>query len=207
MKVRLLLVEDHPVMLEGLSMLLSQHPRLEVADQAENGAQAIRAFERRAPDLVVTDLSLPDMSGAQLISELRRRQPEVRVLVLTIHGGGDDIYRAVQAGCRGYLLKNARREELFRAIETVHAGARCFPAEVAARLAERTEMDQLTPREMEVLGLLAAGKRDRDIALSLRVGEPTIRTHLTSILSKLRVGSRTQAILAALELGLVRRGA
>lgn len=207
MKVRLLLVEDHPVMLEGLSMLLSQDPRLEVVDQAENGEEAIRAFERAAPDVVLTDLSLPDMSGAQLISELRRRQPEARILVLTIHGGGDDIYRAVQAGCRGYLLKNARREELFRAIETVHAGARFFPAEVAARLAQRTEMDALTPREREVLGLLAEGKRDRDIASCLAVGEPTIRTHLTSILSKLGVGSRTQAILAAIELGLVRRGA
>jgi two-component system, NarL family, response regulator len=203
--IQVLLVDDHPVILEGLAALIAQSPRMAVVAQAERGLEAVQAYERHRPDVTLADLSLPDMTGAELIARVRARHPDACFLVLTIHGGAEDIYRAVQAGCRGYLLKNAPREELFRAIETVRSGARYFPPEVASRLAERTAMDDLTPREQEVLSLLAAGKRDREIALGLGLSQATVRSHLSSILSKLGVNSRTQAILAAIELGLVRK--
>ena len=201
--IRMLLVDDHAVVLEGLSAILAQSPRIAVVGQAENGREAIEAYTRCRPDVTLTDLGLPDMTGAELIARLRERDRDARVLVLTIHAGGNDIYRAVQAGCRGYLLKNARREELFRAIETVHAGARYFPPDVAGRLADRAAMEELTPREVDVLRLLAEGRRDREIATGLAVSGATVRTHLTNILGKMGVVTRSQAILAAIELGIV----
>lgn len=199
-------MDDHPVILEGLAALVAQHPRMTVVAQAESGGEALEAFELRRPDVTLADLGLPDMSGAELIARVRKRHREARFLVLSIHGGAEDVYRAVEAGCRGYLLKNCRREDLFRAIETVHQGGRYFPHAIASRLAERTAMDDLTQRELDVLRLLAAGKRDKEIASALALSGATVRSHLTSILSKLGVASRTQAILSAIELGLVRAG-
>ncbi len=201
--IRVLLVDDHPVILEGLHALLSRAPRMRVVAQADSGAGVLQAFAVHRPDVTLLDLGLPDMSGVEVIERVRARDPRARFLVLTMRGGSEDIYLAVRAGCRGYLLKNARREELLRAIETVHAGGRHFPDAIARRLADRRREDELTDREREVLGLLVAGLRDKEIARNTGVSVTTVKTHLRNIHGKLGVSSRTQAILAALESGIV----
>jgi DNA-binding NarL/FixJ family response regulator len=201
--IRLLLVDDHPVLTEGLAALIHQHPGMRVVAQARDAAAALAAFERHRPDVTLVDLLLPDMNGVDLVAHVTARHPGARFLVLTMHGGAEDIHRAVRVGCRGYLLKNAHGRELLRAIEEVHRGGRYFPHLVSERLEQRAGSPALTPREVDVLRLVAAGKRNRDIADALQVSHATVRTHVASILQKLGVESRTQATLAAIELGFV----
>lgn len=201
--IRILLVDDHPVILEGLGALLARAPGVEVAAQAETGIAAVEAYAQHRPDVVLLDLGLPDISGIEVIERIRGSDSRARILVLTLRSGSTDVQRAVQAGCRGYLLKNARREELLAAIETVHRGERHFPAAIARRLAERSSAETLSAREVEVLNLVAAGHRDKEIASALALSTPTVKTHLRNILAKLGVSSRSQAIVAGLESGVI----
>lgn len=201
--IRILLVDDHPVILEGLAALLDRAPHMRVVAQARCGEEAVQAHADHQPDVTLLDLGLPDFSGVEVIERVCQRKPRARFLVLSIRGGSEDVYRAVQAGCRGYLLKNSRREEMLRAIRSVHQGARHFPAPIARRLADRRSAEELTERERGVLSLLVAGRRDKEIAAALGLRMPTVKTHLRNILAKLGVSSRSQAILAALESGIV----
>lgn len=201
--IRILLVDDHPVILEGLSALLARAQGIEVVARAETGAAAVQAYAQHRPDVVLLDLGLPDIGGIEVIDRIRRIDARARVLVLTLRSGSMDVQRAVQAGCRGYLLKNARREELLNAITMVHRGERHFPAAIARRMAQRSSAETLSTREIEVLNLVAAGRRDKEIAATLALSVPTVKTHLRNILAKLGVSSRSQAIIAGLESGAI----
>lgn len=202
-QIDVLVVDDHPVVLDGMTAVISQHARMRVVACAGSGKAALDAYGCCVPAIVVTDMSLPDMSGAELIAALRKFDPQVRCLVLTVHARSLDIQRALEAGCRGYLLKNAHREELHRAIETVYEGGAYFSAQVASSLLEARAPDALTEREREVLRRLVDGRRDKEIARELVLSQATVRTHVTRILAKLGVTTRTQAVLAALQQGLV----
>jgi two-component system NarL family response regulator len=204
--IRVFLVDDHPVVLDGLAMLIAQHPDMIVVGQANTGGDAIAGYARERPDVMVTDMSLPDMDGATVITTIRAQHRGARILVLSIHVNPSDVRIAVDAGCRGYLPKTSGRKEIHTAIEVIHAGGIYFPPSVALRLAESRTEEELTPRETDVLRLVAEGKRDREIALLLGLSEPTIRTHMTHILAKLGTRSRTEAVVVAISRGLVRKG-
>ena len=201
--IRVLLVDDHPVILEGLCALLSRASQIRVVAQTESGIAAVQAYAEYRPDVVLLDLGLPDINGIEVIGRIRKHDPRARILVLTLRTGSIDVHRSVQAGCRGYLLKNSRREELLDAIEMVHRGELYFPAAIARRMAERCSAEMLSPREVEVLNLVAEGRRDKEIATTLALSMPTVKTHLRNILAKLGVSSRSQAIIAGFESGVI----
>lgn len=201
---RVLIADDHPVVREGIAAIISQEPDLAVVAQAGSGREAIDLFRLHRPDVTLMDLSLPDLSGVHVIETLLQDFPEARFIVLTVYGGEDDIYLALKAGARAYLLKDAGGEVLVEAIRSVCDGKRYLPLVVANRLADRMTGTELTRRELDVLKLLAAGGSNRKIAERLHVTEGTIKTHINNILGKLRVSSRTQAILTALRRGIVR---
>jgi DNA-binding NarL/FixJ family response regulator len=201
---RILIADDHPVVRQGIAAIISQEPDMTVVAQAGSGAEAIDLFRRHRPDLTLMDLSLPDRTGVEVIETLLAESPDARFVVLTVYGGEDDIYLALKAGARAYLLKDAGGEVLVEAIRAVLEGKRYLPPGVASRLADRMSGTDLTRRELDVLKLLAAGGSNRRIAERLHVTEGTVKTHLNNILGKLGVTSRTQAILTALRRGIVR---
>jgi len=201
--IRVLVVDDHPVVREGLVAIVSREPGMTVVGQAANGRDAIEFFRRFVPDLTLLDLSLPDISGVEVISALLPEFPNARFLVLSVYDGNEDIYRAMKAGALSYLLKDSKSEELLHAIREIVAGRRYVPMRVASKLAERISEDYLTSREQDVLQLMANGKSNKQIADELNLSEGTIKTHVTNILEKLKVGSRTHAIVEALRRGLV----
>ena len=201
---RILIADDHFVVRQGIAAIISQEPDMTVVAQTGSGAEAIDLFRRHLPDLTLMDLSLPDQTGVEVIETLLAEFPDARFVVLTVYGGEDDIYLALKAGARAYLLKDAGGEVLVEAIRAVLEGKRYLPPAVASRLADRMSGTDLTRRELEVLKLLAAGGSNRGIAERLNVTEGTVKTHLNNILGKLGVTSRTQAILTALRRGIVR---
>jgi DNA-binding NarL/FixJ family response regulator len=201
--IRVLLVEDHLIVRQGLQMLLAQDPDIEVVAAVGDGLAAMEIFPKLLPDVTLTDLQLPRQGGAETIQRIRDRFPEARFLVLTTFDGDEDIYRALQAGARGYLLKGMDPAELIAAVHAVHAGKRHIPAAVAEKLAERVSNEQLTGRELEVLGRIAEGRSNREIAGDLFISEATVKTHVNSLLAKLRVPDRTRAAVVAIERGLV----
>jgi DNA-binding NarL/FixJ family response regulator len=203
--LRVLIVDDHLVVREGLRAILDRQPDMAVVAEAGDGGQAIDLFERHRPDLTLMDLRLPGKSGVEVTAEIRQRYPQARIVVLTVFDGDEDIYRALQAGARSYLLKSASHEELLSTLRAVAAGGRPLPPAVAERLIQRFEHSELTPRELDVLGLIAAGKSNKRIAALLGVGEGTVKTHVNRILAKLGVEDRTQAATQALRRGLIRR--
>ncbi|MBV8073053.1 MAG: response regulator transcription factor, partial [Acidobacteriaceae bacterium] len=201
--IRILVVEDHNVVRQGLIALLKTVPDMLVVGDASDGQQGVELFRQHKPDVTVMDLRLPKMSGVEAITEIRRETPGARVIVLTTFDGDEDIYRALQAGARGYLLKDMFGEELMDAIRTVHAGRTRIPAAVAQRLAERMGGPNLTARELEVLKLIVAGRSNKEIGSDLSISEATVKSHINSILSKLGVTDRTQAATTALQRGIV----
>jgi two-component system NarL family response regulator len=201
--IRILIVDDHFVVRMGLSAVIGTQSDMCVVGEAVNGRQAVELFRQHKPDVTLMDLRLPEINGVEAIVEIRREFPEARVIVLTTYDGDEDIYRALQAGARGYLLKDMLREGLLDAIRAVHAGGRRIPAEVASRLAERMTRTELTSRELEVLGLIVKGRSNKEIAAELRVAEGTVKIHVNNILSKLGVGDRTQAATFALQRGII----
>ena len=205
-RIRLMVVEDHHVVREGVVALLSSAADIEVVASVNNGVKAVAGFTALHPDVTLMDLQLPEMGGVEAIRKIREHDPDARVIVLTTYDGDEDIFRALQAGARGYLLKGMPFEELLRSIYAVHEGESSIPSVIAEKLAERDSSEQLTPRERSVLERIVAGRSNRDIASDLAISEATVKTHVNNLLSKLRVVDRTQAATAALQRGFVRLG-
>lgn len=202
--IRLLIVDDHPVVRDGLVAILHQgEADLDVVGQSGDGREAVDLWRQLRPTVTIMDLQLPGQSGVQAIAAIRREDPEARILVLTTFDGDADIQRALAAGARGYLLKSVRRATLIEAVRAVAAGQRYLPPATAARLVEAMESERLTPRELDVLALLAKGLRNREIAEELHLAEPTIKIHVNNLLRKLQVKDRTEAAVVALRRGLV----
>lgn len=201
--IRILIADDHFVVRMGLAALINTQPDMTVVAEATDGQQAVELFRQHRPDIALLDLRMPEMNGIEAIAAIRSEFPDARLIVLSSYDGDEDIYRALQAGARGYLLKNMLREGVLETIRTVHAGLRRIPEEVAARLAERMSRDPLTAREMEVLELIVRGKSNKEIAHALKITEGTVKIHVNNILNKLGVTDRTQAAIFALKHGLV----
>jgi DNA-binding NarL/FixJ family response regulator len=201
--IRLLVVDDHVIVRKGLVALLNTVEGLSVVAEASDGEQAIETFRAVQPDVTLMDLRLPKIGGADAIAKIREEFPGARIIVLTTFDGDEDIYRALQAGAKGYLLKGMDATELTDAIRTVYAGKSRIPAFVAEKLAERMGGPALTTRELEVLKRIVAGRSNKEIASDLNISEATVKTHINSILSKLGVSDRTQAATSALQRGIV----
>ncbi|HEY3458002.1 MAG TPA: response regulator transcription factor [Bryobacteraceae bacterium] len=202
-KIRILVVEDHHVVRQGLVALLNTMPDMSVVAEGADGKQAVDLFRQHEPDVTLMDLRMPAMSGVDAVIEIRRNFPAARIIVLTTFDGDEDIYRALQAGARAYLLKGMFGDELMDAIRAVHAGKSRIPPAVAERLASRMGSPGLTARELDVLRLIVAGKSNKEIGEELHISEATVKTHINNILSKLGVTDRTQATTAALQRGIV----
>lgn len=201
--IRVLIVEDHNVVRQGLAALLNMADGLEVVGEAADGVEAIAQFRKHQPDITLMDLRLPRMSGVDAIERIRMETPQARFIVLTTYDGDEDIYRALKAGARAYLLKGMTSEDLIGTIRTVHAGKSHIPPAIAERLAERVSAHELTPREFDVLEQIVYGKSNKEIAAELEVSEATVKTHINSLLGKLGVTDRTQAATAAIQRGIV----
>jgi len=201
--IRVLIVEDHNVVRQGLVALLNVAEGLKVGGEAADGVVAVAQIRKHQPDITLIDLRLPRMSGVEVIERIRLETPQARFIVLTTYDGDEDIYRALKAGARAYLLKGMTSEELIATIRVVHAGRSHIPAVIAQRLAERMGTEDLTPREFDVLEQIVHGKSNKEIAVELKVSEATVKTHINSLLSKLDVTDRTQAATAAIRRGLV----
>lgn len=207
MSIRILVVDDHGVVREGVRMYLALDPELEVVGEATNGAEAVRLTRQLKPDIVLMDLLMPEMDGVAATEAIRGEMPDTEVIALTSVLEDQAIYRAMRAGAIGYLLKDTKADELVRAIKAAAAGQVQLSPEVAAQLMREVGVpespEKLTERETEVLRLLAQGKANKEIAAELVIGEKTVKTHVSNILSKLSVSSRTQAALYAVRIGLV----
>lgn len=201
--IRLLIVDDHPVVRAGLSSMLGMHPELAVLRSVSSSEEALVCLDTLQPDILLLDLRMPGMGGIGMLRSLKTRAAAPKVIVLTSYETDEDIYRAAEAGARGYLLKNTPEEEMLRAIHAVHAGQRFFPPTIAARLAERVARTSLTARESEILELLAKGLTNRQIGNTLSISEHTARNHVNSIIEKLGASDRTEAVITALQQGLV----
>ena len=201
--IRIMVVEDHHVVRQGLVALLKTTPEMQVVAEAQDGLQAVELFRKHRPDVTLMDLRLPGLGGVQATEAIRKEFPQARIIVLTTFDGDEDIYRAIQAGARGYLLKDMFGEELMEAIRAVHAGKTRIPGIVAERLADRMGGPNLTARELSVLELIVRGRSNKEIADDLGIFESTVKTHVNNILSKLSVSDRTQAATTALQRGIV----
>lgn len=202
-KIRIMVIDDQAVVRQGFVALINTVADMEVIAEGINGQQAIDLYKQHTPDVTLIDLRMPVVGGVEAIATIRNSFPDARLIVLTTYDGDEDIYRSLQAGARGYLLKDVFFEELETAIRTVHAGSRHIPAAIAERLAERMASSDLTSREMEVLELIVRGQSNKEIGASLAISEATVKSHINNILSKLGVTDRTQAVTTALQRGLV----
>ena len=200
--IRVLIADDHPIIRNGLVMMVNYKPEMEIAAEATNGSEAVNLFREHQPDVTLMDLRMPQMNGVEAISMICRDFPDARIIVLTTYDGDENIYRGLQAGARGYILKDAPLDEIVRAIHTVHAGKKYIPPDVGAKLAERISQPQLSSREQEVLRLIAQGKSNQEIAAELNIIEGTVKFHINNIFSKLGVSDRTQATLVAIKRGI-----
>jgi len=202
-RIRILCVDDHPIVREGLAGILSLQEDLELVGAAESGAEALNLSRQLCPDVMVVDLRLPDMSGHELTRKVLAESPQIRIVVLTSFEGDADIERALAAGARGYVVKGIVREELLRAIRAVHAGKKYIPGQLAEKIAEHLGLEKLSERELQVLHEIAAGKRNKEIAAALRIAEDTVKMHVKNILEKLQVCDRTEAVTVALRRGIL----
>ena len=201
--IRVIIVDDHPVVRFGLSAIIGLQPDMTVAGEAGSGEEACAACNSRPADVVLMDLRLPGMSGVDAIRAIRKAHPELRFIVLTTYEGDEDIHRALDAGAQAYLLKAMSHAELANAIRTVHAGSKYLPDAVSKTLAGRPPQSELSPREMQVLELIVKGRSNKEIGDALRISEATVKWHVNLILSRLGVTDRTQATVAALQRGIV----
>jgi len=202
-KIRLMCVDDHPIVREGMAAIITLQPDMTMVGTAATGREAIQRYEELRPDVALVDLRLPDMSGFDVIKAIRDKFPNARIVVLSSHEGDVDIQRALEAGAQGYVAKGIVRDELLDIIRGVHGGKRRLPAAVAQTLAEHMADEPISPRELEVLSLMAAGKRNKEIAGDLSIAEDTVKMHVRNILSKLQVSDRTEAVTIALRRGII----
>jgi len=205
--IRLMIADDHPVVRDGLRAILSSQPDLQVVGEAPDGAAAVQLAAELTPDVILMDLRMPVLDGVSAIREIRAQQPAARILVLTTYDTDADIVRAIEAGATGYLLKDAPREELFRAIRATAAGQAVLAPTVAARLMGKMRapaQEKLSARELEVLEWVAGGASNQQIAQALHISEATVKSHLLHIFGKLGVNDRTAAVTAALQRGILR---
>ena len=203
-QLKVMLVDDHYLVRMGLASIIGLEPDMTVCAEASTGEQAVALFRARRPDVILIDLRLPGMNGTEAIQAIRAEFPDARIVMLSTYVCDEEIYGALHAGAMAYLVKSVQREELIRAIRKAAAGQRHIPAEVAARLADRVTRSQLSTRELEVLRFLVAGRRNREIANVLDITEGTVKLHVSSILGKLGVSDRTEAVTKALQRGIVR---
>ena len=201
--IRVLCVDDHPLLLEGVARKIERQPDMEVVDTAGTGQEALILYRRHRPDVVLMDLQLPGMGGLQAIEAIRRDDPNAKIIVLTILGGDEDIYRAMRAGAASYLLKSSLSQDLIATVRKVFAGERPMPREVAERLAAREGQSGLSVREIQILELIAKGLRNKEIAAALGIGQETVQTHIKRLFVKLHVSDRTAAVTVALSRGIV----
>jgi DNA-binding NarL/FixJ family response regulator len=202
--IRVFIVDDHPVVRFGLRTMLESEKNIVVTGTAGSAREALSEIGRRHTDVVLMDLRMPEMEGADAIAELRRVQPDARILVLTNYEADEDILRALQAGATGYILKNTPQEEIVRAVEMVYENKRCVPPRIAQRLLETIGREQLSQREIEVLTLVAMGLTNKEIAKRLFISDKTARNHVASCLLKLGANDRTEASITAIRRGLIR---
>lgn len=198
-----MVIDDQAVVRQGFVSLIGTVADMEVIAEGTNGQQAIDLYREHKPDVMLIDLRMPVLSGVEAIAAIRKEFSGARLIVLTTYDGDEDIYRSLQAGAQGYLLKDVFFEDLEEAIRKVHAGSRRIPSEVAERLAERMSGSDLTGRELEVLQQIVAGKSNKEIGTHLNISEATVKSHINNILSKLGVSDRTQAATTALQRGIV----
>jgi DNA-binding NarL/FixJ family response regulator len=201
--IRLLIVDDHPVVRAGLSSMLGKDPGLKLVGAAASGEEALALLARSPADVVLLDLRMPKMSGIEALQEIRRLAPCPQVVILSSFDFDEEIYRAVQAGARGYLLKETSRDEIVAAIVAVHAGRRYFPPGIASRLSERTNRSSLSPRELEILEMLSRGFTNKEIGRACGISRYTVRNHINSINQKLEVCDRTEAASVAMKQGII----
>jgi two-component system NarL family response regulator len=203
MPIRVLIADDHAVVRLGLRALLEAQPDMEVVGEVADGNAAVEAYNNLRPDVLLVDLRMPGLSGREVINTIRKSSSDARIVVLTSFDGDEDVYRAVQAGARGYLLKGTPPDELVKAVRTVHAGGRLIAPDVAGRLADRVNSPSLTAREIAVLELVAKGLSNKEIGGALGLAEDTVKNHLKHIYAKLDVSDRTEAVLSAVQRGII----
>jgi DNA-binding NarL/FixJ family response regulator len=202
-KIRVLIADDHVIVTAGLASIIGLQPDMMVIAEAANGREAVDLWHKHRPDVALLDLRMPMLDGVGAIAEIHKEDPAARVIVLTTYDTDNEIYRAIKAGAKGYVLKDARREELLDCIRRVSRGETCIPQSLIEKLAAGVSSEPLTGRELDVLALLARGKSNKEIGVNLYISETTVKTHLRSIFTKLNVLSRTEAIAVASRRGLV----
>lgn len=203
-KIRVLIADDHVTVLEGLAAIIGRQPDMVVVAEAADGQEAIDLWVTHRPEVTLLDLRMPKLDGVDVIEEIRKRNPSARIIVLTTYATDTEILRAIKAGTKAYLLKDARREELLDCIRRVNRGETCIPAALIEKVAAGLSSEPLTGRELNVLELLARGKSNKEIGVTLYISETTVKSHLRSIFKKLNVLSRTEAISVAGRRGLIR---
>ena len=201
--IRVLAVDDHALLREGIAALIRKQSEMELVAEGSNGREAIELFRRHRPDVTLMDLQMPEMSGIDAISAIRGEFPEARIVVLTTWAGDAQVVRALKAGARAYLLKGLLRKELIETIRAVHAGQKRLTPEVAAEIAEHATDEVLTPREIDVLRLVAFGNPNKEIAAQLSISEETVKSYIKNILSKLGANDRTHAVAIAVKRGII----
>jgi DNA-binding NarL/FixJ family response regulator len=201
--IRILSVDDHPLLRKGIAALVNAEPDMKLVSEASNGEEAVENFRLYRPDVTLMDLQLPGLNGIEAIGRILSEFPDARIVVLTTYRGDAQVLRALRAGARAYLLKGHVHRELLETIHTVYAGGKRIPADIAAELAEHAIEGELSTREIEVLRLIAAGNSNKAIADQLSIGETTVKSHVTNILSKLRANDRAHAVTIGLKRGII----
>jgi len=201
--IRVLAVDDHPLVREGIAALIECEEDMELIGEATNGREALELFRKHQPDITLMDLQMPEMNGIDATGAIRGEFPDARIIILTTHPGDVQVSRALKAGARGYVLKGMLRKELLDTIRAVHAGHKRLSSEAAAEIAEHATDSGLTPREIDVLRLVAAGNANKEIGARLSLTEVTIKSHVKNILAKLGASDRTHAVTIALKRGII----